>query len=213
MLCFGLVVMLVGVVFCARAGKCKEKDQRAEGADLSESNTTRRRYSFSTGLLFCILSGILSTSPSFAFNFCTDLKTISIEKGIHVLFANNALWTIVFTLNYIVNGLYGLMQILKGNGFSEIKRGKKSYVFWMLFMGTLWPAGIIIYGMGADLMGEMGAYAAYPLMLTFSLLASNTSGWLTDEWKGTSRKSRTLMIYGIITFVFASLFIGGSNAL
>ncbi len=213
MLCFGLLVMLVGIVFCALAGKAKDKEQQAAAGSSTSQESTRKSYPFSVGLVFCILSGFLSTSPNYAFNFCIDLKTVSLSRGVPELFGNNAMWVIVFTANYIVNALYGFIQVLKGNGFSEIKKGKKSYIFWMLFMGTLWPGGIILYGVGADLLGEMGGYAAYPLMLTFSLLASNLSGWLTGEWRGTSVSTRSKMITGIIIFVLASLLIGGSNLL
>ena len=86
--------------------------------------------------------------------------------------------------------------------------------FWALFLGTLWPLGIVLYGIGATRMGEKyGGYAGFPMLLLFSILASNLAGAVGGEWRGTRPQTKRAMLSGVAVLLVASGLFALSNVL
>ena len=50
-----------------------------------------------------------------------------------------------------------------------VSQGSLGYWLWALFMGVAWPLGIVLYGIGADKMGDYGAFVAFPMMLVMAI--------------------------------------------
>ena len=70
----GTLVMTLGLVFLALAGKRREREQ-ASGAAASE------RSGFGVGLVICILSGVFSSMLNFAFVFGEEMRQLSLQRG------------------------------------------------------------------------------------------------------------------------------------
>ena len=202
-LSLALLVMVAGVAFCALAGKKKETDL-AGRVEAESSSTTRTSAAFAVGLLFCMLSPLLSSLVNFAFTQCSGLKEASIAAGAGKASQSNAIWAMVFTGNFSVNCAYTLVLMFKNKSFGRFAEGDAMHWFWALFLGTLWPLGIVLYGIGATRMGEKyGAYAGWPMMLLCSILASNVAGAATGEWRGTRPQTRKTMLSGIAVLLVA----------
>ena len=63
----------------------------------------------------------------------------------------------------------------------------------------------------AGRMGAYGAYAAFPMLRLVSILAGNTAGVVTGEWKGTSKKSRLWMLAGVVILFVAFMVLSLAN--
>ena len=92
-----------------------------------------------------------------------------------------------------------------------VSQGGRQYWLWAAFMGLAWPLGIVLYGMGADRMGAYGAFVAFPMMLVTAILFGNFAGAVSGEWKGTSRRTRIVMVRGVAVLGGAFAVLGLAN--
>lgn len=206
-----VAIMIVGVVIISVAGKLKEKELSA-GTHNEEASGPATP--FMVGLIFCVLSGVLSALVNFGFIYGAPLGEAAAKTGTSAWATGFAVWALVFTGNYAVNFIYAVVLMMKNKTAGLIlSEGKPIYWFWALFMGIAWPGGIAVYGMAANKMGAYGAYAAFPMMLLVSILTGNAAGALTGEWKGTSQRPRTWMIGGVAVLGVAFVVLGLANKL
>ena len=208
-----VAVMVVGIVFIARAGKIKEQDLAATQAPIDAAQPLKPATPFSVGLLFCVLSGALSALVNFGFISGADIAATAEKAGASVWAKGFAIWALVFTGNYLVNFLYAAGLMVQNKSFGQIAQGDGAHWFWVAFMGIAWPAGIAIYGIAAYLLGDYGAYVGFPMMLVCSILFGNLAGAVTGEWRGTSRQARASMVLGVATLILALAIMGVSNHL
>jgi len=208
-----VAVMVVGILFIARAGKIKERDLTTDSSTSDASRPAKSATPFSVGLLFCVLSGALSALVNFGFIFGADIAATAEKAGASVWAKGFAIWALVFTGNYLVNFLYAAGLMVRNKSFAQIAQGDGRHWFWVAFMGIAWPAGIAIYGVAAYLLGDYGAYVGFPMMLVCSILFGNLAGALTGEWRGTSRQAKTNMALGVATLILALAVMGLSNHL
>lgn len=185
-------VMIAGVVVCAVAGRLRQRDlgeKTAAGAVGS---------AFALGLVFCVVSGVLSAMVNFGFIFGEPIAEAAARRGASAVAKSNAIWALVFTGNYLVNAIYAGTLMLQRRTFGLIaSAGSFRYWAWALFMGITWPLGIVLYGIGAGMMGPYGAYVAFPMMLVMAILFGNLAGILTGEWRGASSRARGTMLLGV----------------
>jgi L-rhamnose-H+ transport protein len=201
-------VLIVGVIFCARAGQLRQRDL-GEKSDSGPGGAP-----FAVGLLFCVVSGVLSALVNFGFIFGGPIADVAAEHGASAVAKSNAIWALVFTGNYLVNAGYALSVMIRRRTLGQIAAGgSPSYWGWAFFMGITWPLGIVLFGIGAGKMGDYGAFVAFPMMLVVAILFGNLAGILTGEWKGTSGRSRGVMLAGVLVLCLAFSVFGVANHL
>ncbi|MFC4219519.1 L-rhamnose/proton symporter RhaT [Flagellimonas marina] len=208
-LIIAVTTMILGVVIMSVAAKQKET------VLLSKDKSTTRSHvkgSFKSGILFCIISGILSAGVNFAFIFGAPITDEAIAMHVPEYATSFALWSLVFTANFFINTVYGFYMMVKKGTLKNLKKGSLT-IEWLgaLFMGLAWPGGIIIYGIGANAMGDYGAYAGFPMMILASILTGNLAGALGGEWKNSGSKPRRIMLYGVFTLCIAFILLGYST--
>ena len=208
-LAVAIAIMLLGIVFIARAGRIKEQEQ----LEHRQATASARKTPFSLGLIFCVLSGALSGLVNFSFISGADIAATAEKAGASVWAKGFAIWALVFTGNYLVNFLYAAFQMARNKSFGQIAHGDAAHWFWVVFMGIAWPAGIAVYGIAAYLLGSYGAYVGFPMMLVCSILFGNLAGALTGEWCGTSSTARRVMACGVLILIAALAVMGLSNHL
>lgn len=204
----GIALMGFGLLMIAKAGSEKAAAQSAQQPH------DQARGSFRIGLLFCVLSGLLSALVNFAFIFGAPITQVAVNHGARPEAAPNAVWALVFTSNYLMNVAYCGYLLFRNRSFTPFTAsGTGSYWLWALFMGVVWAGGIVVYGMGATRVGAFGAFWGFPIMLIASVLTGNVTGVLTGEWTGASSRSKTLMAGGVAVLVLAVIILTYSNQL
>ena len=206
MLLAGVFVMISGLWFSARAGLTREIDLKIVSGDQA---VLSRKVSFKKGLTFCVLAGLLSSLVNFGFIYGSLLSEASIVMGAKPMYAENAVLALVFTSNFLVNIAFCGFLLFKNKTFNRFSLpGTGKYWIMGLLMGLLWSGGIVIYGMGTTMIGELGAYLGFPVLMIVSIVTGNIFGILTGEWEGASARSQKMMFKAIAILVFAILVIG-----
>ena len=217
-----LAVMLVGIALCGYAGNLRERSLQEKAlsarASAGGSVTTvtqaveQKKPSYKVGLLFCFLSGLLSPMVNFALIKGDTLRALAIKHGASPLWATNAAWLLVFTVAYGVFILYALFLMIRNKTLSGLTApGTGKYWGLAAIMGFLWAGGIVLYGTGAAFMGNLGAYAGWPLLLIAAIGASNLSGVIIGEWKGTGSKPGRVMALAMAVLFVAAVMLGFAN--
>jgi len=208
----GFAVMILGLFICAKAGRLKEFEMLATQS--LAADVAQPKAGFAKGLILCIAAGILSSLVNFALIFGADVTQVSLRLGIGPTAANNPLWALVFTSNYIVNAGYCAYLALRNKTFANFcRRGAGFNWFVALLMGLVWAGGIVAYGYGATRLGGLGAILGFPIMVICAILAGNVLGFLTGEWKGTSPKTKRVMASGVFFLFLATAVIAYANRL
>ncbi len=81
-----------------------------------------------------------------------------------------------------------------------------NYLFSAL-AGTCWYFQFFFYTMGETQMGKF-SFASWTLHMASIIIFSTMWGWIFHEWKGSSRKTHSLIAAGIATLVLSTMIIG-----
>ncbi len=204
-----MAILTAGIVVCAVAGKRKEKSP--------EGQTRRgmpRQKVFGVGLALAVMSGLLCGCLNFALIFGTEVTQRAMDSGAGRLSATNGLWCLVFSANYMVNVIYCVYLTWRNHSARKFfARGTGSYWLQASGMGVTWALGIVMYGIGATILGRYGAFIGFPAMLATSILTANALGWLTGEWRGVRRPVIAIMLAGLGLLMLAILLLANANRL
>jgi L-rhamnose-H+ transport protein len=117
-LMLALAFMIGGVVIISLAGQKKELELQADYKVLDKSTP---KISFKSGIIFCLISGILSAAVNFAFIFGSPITDSASKMEIPEYATSFALWSLVFTANFSINVIYGFYMMLKNGTLKNLK--------------------------------------------------------------------------------------------
>lgn len=199
----GTLVMLVGLVFLALAGRARERDV---------SGGTEARSGFTAGLIICILSGIFSSMLNFSFVFGDELRLRAMQSGASAAMAANSIWALTVSGGFIPNFIYCVQLLNRNRSWAIFKQGNS--LNWLLgsSMGLLWFGGTAVYGVGASLLGSLGGFVGWPIFMTIDIIAALFWGVISGEWKGASRRANAYNWIGVGILLIAIAVISLGNA-
>jgi L-rhamnose-H+ transport protein len=70
----------------------------------------------------------------------------------------------------------------------------------------------MFYGMGITKMGK-SEFVSFSIHLAFIIIFSTMWGWITHEWKGSSKRTVILIVTGILVLILSSVVMGFGNYL
>ena len=196
----GVAFVLTGTALCGLASNRKERERLSSGEAKDEPG--ERPKKFHTGLLLCVLAGILSPLANLALAFGSPLLRQAAQAGVSPSNLANVIWpplltaTLVPYLSYCVhlwrrNKSWGLFT-LTGTGV---------YWFFGAVMGLLWTGSLAVYGAASTRLAGMGPILGWPLFMSVIIITSNVWGFATAEWKGANRGAVTTMLVGILFLI------------
>jgi L-rhamnose-H+ transport protein len=210
MIFLGLLLMLVGIVGCAVAGKMKDK--RLEAADPRPRESAAVAMSFGAGLFICFLAGVGSPLINFGYAFGTPLLARAAAQGASHSSQANVIWAPVVSAAFIPYMIY-CIYLWKKNKTAGLflAPGTGRNWFFGALMGLLWFGSTVIYGAVLARLGEqMGPILGWPLFMSAIIIASNVWGLATGEWRGAGSKALSSMfgsifflILGFVTLAYA----------
>jgi L-rhamnose-H+ transport protein len=202
----GMFLVIIGIAFCAVAGRKRERETSAQ-------TTSKGQSAFLVGLIICILAGVFSAMLNFAFTFGAELQQQAISAGVRPGMAANALWALTLTTGFLANAGYCVYLLCRNRTWHLYAPPNAPIAYWAggSLMGVLCFASFIVYGMGAIFLGPLGAIVGWPLLMSMSMITANAWGFLTAEWKGASRSSYAYSLLGIAVLVCAIVVISSGN--
>jgi L-rhamnose-H+ transport protein len=212
----GLVVCIIGIVICGKAGGMKDKEIGSSHIDASGSE-----FKLVKGLVLAIISGVLSACFSFGIESGTSMGVTANEvwKAAHpnkgeFLFRNNVIFVVILWGGLTTNFIWCMSLNFRNKSFSDYTNRNtpllKNYILCALG-GTTWFLQFFFYGMGESKMGN-GA-SSWIIHMSFIILIANMWGLILKEWKGVSKKTSTAIILGITTIILSVIIVGYGNSL
>jgi len=203
-LILGTVVMTVGLVFLARAGRIRERDlfQTSSGSG------------FTVGLVICIFSGIFSSMLNFSFLFGEALRLRALHAGASAAMAANPIWALTVTGGFVANLVY-CVYLLNRNKTWSVYRERRSLTYWLLgiLTGLLWFSGTVLYGIGAASLGTLGGIVGWPIFMTLDIIVALFWGAVAGEWKGASRRAVAYCWVGIGILLISIGIVSAANVM
>lgn len=190
---FAVVVIILGVVFSAWAAVVKARDQEGVPGEAAPA-----RQTFLKGLVICVVAGLTAPFLNFAFVYGERIRETAVSLGVSQTVAPNAVWAVTLLGGFVVNLAYTVYLIRKNKNWRLFSlRGTLIYYFYTFIMGFLWAGSVIVYGMGAANLGELGGSVGWAAFNATGIVCANVLGIVTGEWKGVSKKGMRLMALGL----------------
>lgn len=213
----GLVVCVIGIIVCGKAGGMKEKDLIASG----KADPSNNEYKLGIGLIVSIISGVLSACFAFGIDAGKVMadtaneswKAVNPGQG-EFLFQNNVTYIVILWGGLTTNFFWCMLLNFRNKTFGDYTNSKtpllKNYIFSAL-AGTTWFLQFFFYGMGESKLGN-GA-SSWILHMAFIILIANAWGLVLREWSGVQRKTFNTVLTGIGIIILSVLIVGYGNSL
>ena len=213
----GVVLCLLGIFICGKAGYQKEKELPDE-----KKKASVQEFNLRKGLIVCILSGILSAGFNYGIEAGAPLaetanaiwKSAHPEESINFLFRNNVIYVVLLWGGLTTNFIWCMVLNARNRSFPDYTNKKtpllKNYLFCAL-AGTTWFLQFLFYGMGESKLGNSAS--SWILHMAFIILVANFWGFALKEWSGVSRKTRNTIILGIALIILAVITVGYGNTI
>jgi L-rhamnose-H+ transport protein len=207
MIILSVVVLLAGVALVGVAGKKRDASRPSQ-------NVSGQKGSFTVGLLICVFSGIFSCMLNLAFTFSKPVAQAAVVGGASIGGSQDFVWMVALVGGFIANGVYTGYLLRRNRTWKNFAMPKSSRVALLgIVMAALWYGGVLLYGRGAGIMGEMGTVAGWPVFMATMIIFSTIWGFLTGEWKGSSGQAKRYMLAGLIVLIAASGLSGIANGM
>ncbi|MDZ4796319.1 MAG: L-rhamnose/proton symporter RhaT [Bacteroidota bacterium] len=217
----GLIVCIIGIIFCGKAGMMKERQLSAGTMKDLHGLKMKTEYKFGLGFFVSIVSGVLSACFNFGLESGKPMAMVANEvwttahpgEG-EFLFRNNVIYVVLLWGGLTTNFIWCMILNARNKTFGDYSNKKtplrSNYLFAAL-AGTTWFLQFFFYGMGESKLGN-GA-SSWILHMAFIILVANMWGLVLKEWKGVSKKTKTTVIVGIITIILSVLLVGYGNSI
>jgi L-rhamnose-H+ transport protein len=232
----GLLLCVIGIYICGKAGGMKDKDLAARnsggaGTDAngvpvdyanSHKDASGSEFYLVKGLILAIISGVLSACFSFGIEAGSSMgevannawKVANPAATSEYLYKNNVIFVVILWGGLTTNLIWCLILNVRNKSFGDYNNTKtpllKNYLLCALG-GTTWFLQFFFYGMGESKMGN-GA-SSWILHMSFIILIANMWGIVLKEWTGVSAKTKRTIIIGIAIIIFSVLVVGYGNHL
>ncbi len=194
----GVAICLLGVVVSGKAAILKSRSMPTDDSTESQAGGAMLK-----GLIIAFLSGLLCACYSIAFSFGGKVMEISQTNY------GNAAWRTTFVVTALVlwggafsSLAYCLVQLTKNRTWGKLTRGPiVATLLIALVMALLHDGAILFWGLGAARLGPLGVGVGYAVFMSIAIIVGNVNGFLTGEWKGASRQSKTWILAGLMVLI------------
>jgi len=199
----GMVISIVGVVMCGKAGFLKERHL---------ANQTELNFNMKKGLLLALVAGVLSGVWGISLEMGNPISEIAAKHGAGNFEGNAKL--IVSSLGCLLTNILWFTSVAVKDGsisllFNVNKTGKKTYlrnVGLSALTGTLWYTQFFFYGLGHVKMGQF-KFASWALHMTMLIFFSYIIGLIMKEWKEVTRRTYFTLILALIILISSFILI------
>jgi L-rhamnose-H+ transport protein len=218
MVLLGVLVCLLGIFICGRAGMRKEKELPE-----AEKKKSVQEFSLVKGLIVATVSGILSACFNFGIETGKPMAEVANRawQATHpgegnFLYSNNITYVVLLWGGLTTNFIWCLILNVRNKSFGDYSKtstGTSLFSNYLLaaIAGTTWFLQFFFYGMGESKMGN-GA-SSWILHMAFIILISNMWGLVLKEWKGVSSRTKMTITIGIATIIASVMIVGYGNSL
>lgn len=218
---FGLLVCLIGIAVIGWAGRSKESETPPEARQ-----ATIAEFNLRKGILVAIFSGIMSSCFAYGLAAGEPIRALTLAAGTNPLSQGLPVLCIVLLGGATTNFIWCIYLIAKNGTAKEFFGGAgpapdqhngsrppllRNYLLCAL-AGTTWYFQFFFYTMGESQMGKYG-FSSWTIHMASIIIFSSLWGFALKEWKGSSRRTLTLVFVGLLLLVGSTVIIGLGNAM
>lgn len=191
----GVIGALVGIVFIGLAGRRKEGelDQAAKRKAVAE-------FDFKKGMLMAVVAGVFSAGMNFGLQGAACIEEAAVASGAKICWRGMPVVMVVLWGGFAVSAVWCLWQNRKNGTFRDYLHPSVRNVAVCALIGVLWVLQFVCTKAGEPLMGEL-KYISFGVMMASTIFFSTLIGVVTGEWKGTSGKTKALLMLGTVILV------------
>lgn len=196
----GMVISVVGVAMCGRAGFMKEKNfAKKEGK-------TRLHFNMKKGLVLTIIAGMLSAVWGISLELGQPISDLAAKYGAGHFEGNAKL--IVSSMGCLLTNLtWFFVATIKDGSIKSLYQRKRigskrffgNYALSAL-AGSLWYTQFFFYGLGHVKMGSF-MFASWVLHMSMLIFFSYIIGVIMKEWRGVKRQTYITLIVALLVLV------------
>jgi len=205
----GVLVCLLGIYICGKAGIGKERELPD-----AEKKKSVSEFNLAKGLVVAVVSGILSACFNFGIEAGKPMADAAVRAGFNPLYQNNVIYITLLWGGLATNLCWCAILNVRNRSYGDYTDAKtpllKNYLFSAL-AGTTWFLQFFFYGMGESKLGN-GA-SSWILHMAFIILVANMWGFVLKEWNGVSKQTKWTISLGIGAILLSVLLVGYGNAL
>lgn len=198
-----VVVGLVGIAICGRAGVMKDRELSAErkAAAVSEFNLSR-------GVWLSVLSGIMSACMAFAIEYGGPISKAALGAGTPALYQNAPMFVVILLGGFTSNCVWCLSLGVRNRTVGQFGGGAgapaaANYLLCFL-AGAIWYLQFLFYGMGRTTMGRYD-FTSWSIFMACIIIFSNLWGVLFGEWAGTGRRTKVWLVTGLVVLALSAV--------
>lgn len=197
MVVLGVLIEIVGIVLCGRAGSLREKTAGV-GSKEERGDLVGHARPLSVALLLACGSGVLSAVFNIGFTLAQPIADYGRSAGLGQFASTNLIWIVMLAAGAVSNLGFCLYLLIKNRSMGKFaQRGWSRLYSLALLMGVLWGGSTFVYGAAAPRLGSLGTAIGWPLSLATGLLVANAIGLVIGEWKQAPKAARGWMFSGI----------------
>ena len=208
----GVVLSLVGIVLVGAAGRLKEGEMSAEAKAKAVAE-----YDFAKGIVTALIAGFASAGINFALQGAPSWEAAALEQGASAQWAGMPVLTVTLWGGLIPQVAWVAVQHRRNKSCGDYCRaasGRRLAANYLLSasVGVVGVMQFVMQKVGEPLMGEM-RYISFGVLMASAIFFSTLVGSLLGEWRGTSRRTRTVLALGILVLLASFLLFSlGSRA-
>lgn len=202
----GVSICIAGIALIGYAGSLKDK-----GLTEDQKKEAIKDFALKKGLLIAILAGIMSACFSLGIDKGEAISKVAVAYGTKPLYATNPIYIFIMFGGFLTNLFYcGYLNIKNKtykDYFSVSGNIFMNNVLLCLLGGTLWFFQFFFYGMGKSMLPESMQIFSWTILMALNIALSNIWGIIIHEWKGTSNKTRVVLVIGILVLILSTFVI------
>lgn len=210
LLLLGVALTLAGIAVIGYAGSLRSTLMTEEG-----KKAAVKEFCLTKGLVVALLAGVMSACFNLGLEAGAPILEAAKHLGARDLFALNPVILLVTIGGFLTNAVYCLFQNWRNGTFTDYLTlpvvDRWNNLLFCLLAGTLWYSQFFGLGMGKSFFSDSPLMLAlsWSILMSLNVIFSNVWGLLLKEWKGVSKRVRSILIVGmlllIISLVFPSL--------
>ena len=209
---FSAIVSLAGIVFVGMAGRSKE-------LELSEEQKLKAvaEFNFRKGILFAIFSGLMSSAMSFGLQGAPSMQEAALATAppSSVTWAGMPVLVVVLSGGFVVNFIWCLFLNFRNKTAKDYVNKSVPILTNLVFAaiaGAIWCSQFICFKTGEPEMGHI-SYIGWAVLMASQILFSQILGLFLGEWKNTGRRTRSLLVTGLLLLISSAIIAGYAGSL
>lgn len=205
----GVLICMLGIAFCGKAGIRKERELPAE-----EKQETIREFNLWKGIWVALFAGVMSACMAFGIAAGKPIAELAIKNGTANLWQNTPVFVIILAGGFTSNFIWCIYLNYRNRSWGDYLKSVETpmLINYLLsaLAGITWYLQFMFYGMGTTQMGKYD-FSSWTIHMAFIIIFSNIWGRLFHEWKGVSQRTHVWVWSGIGILLVSIFVIGLGN--